>query len=89
LGKKYFVYSKPSCTFCDQAKALLESRGLDFEVIMLDVGQPKIDGMQYITRDELLAIFPNARTMPQINRQEGNMVSYVGGFKELKNELDA
>lgn len=86
---KYFVYSKPNCTYCDQAKALLESKGLDFEVIMLDVGQPKEQGMQYIPRDELLMIFPNARTMPQINRRDGNVSSYVGGFMELKNELDS
>lgn len=83
------VYSKPSCPFCDQAKALLEQKGLDFEVIMLDVGQPKIDSKKYITRDELLNLFPGARTVPQItyeDPEEGQV--YIGGFTELKKFLD-
>lgn len=84
---KFFVYSKPNCTFCDQAKALLEQKGQEFEVIMLDVGQPKVDGMKYIPRDDLLAIFPQARTMPQINRRDDDVSSYVGGFVELKKML--
>ena len=89
---KYFVYSKPNCTFCDQAKALLEQKGLDFEVIMLDVGQPKAEGMKYISRDEILAMFPGARTMPQISllrvTEGGTPVSSnVGGFAELRAQI--
>ncbi len=79
----YIVYSKPNCTFCDQSKALLESKGLAFEVVNLDVGQPKEDGVQYISRDDLLAKIPGARTMPQI--MDGERL--VGGFQELRNEL--
>lgn len=86
---KYYVYSKSNCTYCDQAKALLESKGLDFEVIMLDEGQPQAEGTQYISREELLTIFPHARTMPQINRRDGTVTTYIGGYKELKNELGA
>ena len=90
--KKYFVYSKPNCPYCDQAKALLEQKQLPFEVIMLDVGQPKVEGMKYASREDILAIFPNARTMPQINvawtEPDGTNISgYVGGFTELKARL--
>lgn len=92
MSEKYFVYSKPNCTFCDQAKSLLEQKGLPFEVIMLDVGQPKVEGVQYVSREDVLAVFPNARTMPQINvtrtEEDGTNVSaYVGGFTELRAKL--
>ena len=79
----FTVYSKPACTFCDQSKALLEAKGLPFQVVNLDVGQPKVEGQQYISRDELLALVPGARTMPQI-LQDGQL---VGGFTELKKLL--
>lgn len=76
----FTVYSKPACPFCDQAKALLEAKGLEFKVINLDVGQPKVEGAEYISRDDLLAKIPGARTMPQILRGDER----VGGFTELK-----
>ena len=27
------IYTKPSCTFCDRAKALMESKGVEYKVI--------------------------------------------------------
>lgn len=79
----FIVYSKPACTFCDQSKALLEAKGLEFKVVNLDVGQPKVEGAEYISRDDLLAKVPTARTMPQIFQDE----MHVGGFTELKKLL--
>jgi len=79
----YTVYSKPACPYCDAAKQLLQSKGLDFEVINLDVGQPKLEGEQYISRNDLLALIPTARTMPQIIGPEG----YIGGYTELRASL--
>lgn len=79
----FHVYSKPNCTFCDQAKALLSAKGLPFQEFVLDVGQPKSEGSTYISRDELLALIPTARTMPQIMAGD----EYVGGFAELKTRL--
>lgn len=84
---KYIVYSKPACTFCDQAKALLEAKGLSFDVINLDVGQPKAADQTYISRDALLDLIPTARTMPQIMRQDDGGVSLIGGFTELRASL--
>jgi glutaredoxin len=74
------IYSKPACTHCDQAKALLKSKGIAFEEIHLDVGQAKTADAKYISRQSLLEKFPTARTMPQIT-DEG---VYIGGFSELK-----
>lgn len=81
----FTVYTKPSCPFCDQAKALLESKGLQFDIVNIDVGQQKEPNEKYITRDELIARVPGARTVPQIFMGE----TLVGGFQDLKKSLSA
>ena len=83
----FTVYSKPQCPYCDQAKALLETRGEDFKVIMLDVGQPRVEGQEYISRAALVEQFPTARTVPQIIRSVDGVNTYVGGFMELRSLL--
>jgi glutaredoxin len=68
------VWSKYHCPYCDQAKALLKAKGIQFE-------EKKIgDGY---TKEELLEAVPNARTVPQIFLN-GEL---VGGFTELKAKL--
>jgi len=68
------VWSKYNCPFCEQAKALLKSKGIAFE-------EKKIgDGY---TKEELLEAVPNARTVPQIFL-DGEL---IGGFTELKQKL--
>ena len=81
----YTVYSKPACSFCDQAKALLKSKGLEFKEIIIDVGQPKDMSKTYVTATELKAKVPTARTVPQIFVDD----THLGGFQELKNYLQA
>lgn len=71
---KAIVWSKDNCAFCDQAKALLEQRGIEFE-------EKKI-GHGY-TREQLLESVPNARTVPQIFLDE----EHIGGFAELRQRL--
>ena len=71
---KAIIWSKYHCPYCDQAKALLTSKGIVFE-------EKKIgDGY---TKEELLEAVPNARTVPQIFL-DGEL---VGGFTELKQKL--
>ena len=71
---KAVVWSKYHCPYCDQAKALLTQRGIEFE-------EKKIgDGY---TKEELLEAVPNARTVPQIFL-DGQL---IGGFTELKQHL--
>ena len=68
------IWSKYHCSYCDQAKALLRSKGIIFE-------EKKIgDGY---TKEELLEAVPTARTVPQIFL-DGEL---VGGFTELKKKL--
>jgi glutaredoxin 3 len=72
---KAVVWSKYHCPYCDQAKALLELKGIPFE-------EKKIgDGY---TKEELLEAVPTARTVPQIFL-DGEL---IGGFTELKRHFD-
>ena len=71
---KAIVWSKYHCPYCDQAKALLSSKGIQFE-------EKKIgDGY---TKEELLEAVPTARSVPQIFL-DGEL---VGGFTELRQKL--
>jgi len=71
---KAIVWSKYHCPYCDQAKALLTSKGIQFEEKKIGDGYSK---------EELLEAVPNARTVPQIFL-DGEL---VGGFNELKQKL--
>lgn len=72
---KVIVWSKYHCTFCDQAKALLNRYSISYE-------ERKIgDGW---TKEELLEDIPSARTVPQIII-DGKP---IGGFNELKEYLN-
>lgn len=64
------IWSKHNCPYCDQARALLELRAIDYEERKIGDGY---------TREDLLEAVPNARTVPQIF-VDG---VYVGGFIEL------
>ena len=71
---KAIIWSKYYCPYCDQAKALLTSKGIVFE-------EKKIgDGY---TKEELLEAVPTARSVPQIFL-DGEL---VGGFTELRQKL--
>ena len=72
---KAIVWSKDACPFCVQAKALLESRGIEFEERNIIAGT--------WTKEQLLAAVPNARTLPQIFVDD----KLVGGFTELRRHL--
>ena len=72
--KKAVVWSKDSCPFCVQAKALLESRGIEFE---------ERNVSKDWTREQLLEAVPTARTLPQIFVDD----TYIGGFTELRKHL--
>ena len=71
---KAIVWSKDACPFCVQAKALLESKGIDYE---------ERNVMQGWTKEQLLEAVPNARTLPQIFLDD----QHVGGFTELRRHL--
>jgi len=69
------VWSKDNCTFCDQAKALLEQRNIAYEERKIGSGY---------TREDLLAAVPTARAVPQIFVNN----NHIGGFTELKKYIE-
>jgi glutaredoxin len=68
---KAIVWSKNACPFCVQAKALLESKGIEFE---------ERNVQEDWTKEQLLEAVPAARTLPQIFLDD----NYIGGFTELR-----
>ena len=69
------IYGKPACPHCDQAKRLCEQRELEYKYFQLDTD---------FTRDEVLEMFPGARTFPQI---KVNGTS-IGGKDQLSTYLE-
>lgn len=68
------VWTKYHCPYCDQAKALLELRGISYEERRIGDGY---------TREDLLESVPSARTVPQVFL-DGKL---IGGYTELKAHL--
>ena len=64
------IYTKDNCSFCIRAKTLFAVKGIKYE-------EKKIGSD--VTVEDLKAIVPNARTVPQI-WLDG---SYIGGYTEL------
>ena len=53
---KAVVWSKPACPYCTKAKALLKTKGIEYEEKNIAEGH---------NIQDLLELVPNARTMPQ------------------------
>ena len=68
------IYGKDNCAYCNMAKQLCESKGLDFVYKSLDVDYKQ---------DAFFEKFPTARTFPQIT-MDGKA---IGGFNELRELL--
>lgn len=79
----YIIYGTQSCGYCIQAKRILEQKGMDFSYVDLTDTTP---GEQA----KLMEIAGKPfRTVPQIfHKGFGNELKYVGGFTDLKAELD-
>lgn len=71
---KAIVWSKNQCPFCDQAKNLLKSKGIEFEERNISTNW---------TKEQLLESVPTARTLPQIFLDD----KLIGGFTELRAHL--
>ena len=71
---KAVVWSRDQCPYCDQAKALLKMKGIEFE---------ERNVSKDWTKEQLLEAVPTARTVPQIVL-DGEL---IGGFNELRKKL--
>lgn len=75
----YTIFSKPGCVYCDKAKALLNSKGLPYTELVLDVGQPNNEGASLVPMMEFKAKHPTVKSLPHILL--GDQV--IGGFTQL------
>ena len=64
------IYSRPNCKWCDASLFVLESKGVEYNELKIDVD---------ITVDQLKLLVPGAKSVPQI-MDDG---IYVGGYREL------
>ena len=72
---KAVVWSTPNCPQCTSAKQLLQLNNIEYEEKNIAEGH-KIQ--------DLLALVPNAKTMPQIWLNE----EHIGGYLELRKKLN-
>tara|TARA_B100001175_G_C19068322_1_gene430058 strand:+ start:235 stop:492 length:258 start_codon:yes stop_codon:yes gene_type:complete len=66
------VYSKPHCPYCDKAKYLLKSLGLQYE--------EKIVTKDLSVEELYKVLGKQVRTIPQIVIED----NHIGGYNELK-----
>lgn len=67
------IYTRENCTYCTQAKALLERKGLEYIEIPLTS-----DNVNEFTK-----LTNNAKTVPQIFYIEGVNTTHIGGYDKL------
>jgi glutaredoxin 3 len=67
------VWSQENCSYCDSAKNMLKAYGYVVE-------ERKIGEGEDWTKQDLIAVVPHARGVPQIFVND----RYVGGFQELR-----
>lgn len=72
------IYSKSACPLCVQVKQLLNSKGLDYTEISLDIEE---------RRANFMAAYPDARQMPQIFIGD-QRVGGLAGLKVALNQLE-
>jgi glutaredoxin len=72
---KAIVWSKPNCQQCTSAKQLLQLNNIEYEEKNIADGH-KIQ--------DLLALVPNAKTMPQVWLDD----EHIGGYLELRKKLN-
>ena len=73
------LYTKPSCSYCVKAKELLNERQIPYT--------EKVIG-QDATKEELLSILPNAKTVPQIWVDKKHIGGYTDLYELLHSSID-
>lgn len=79
----FTIYSQENCTYCDQAKKLITTKGHEYVELLLNVGQKQVEGKTYVPLAVLKARLPTAKSVPQIFYKD----HHIGGFTEIKEYL--
>jgi len=76
-NRTFIIYGKNNCSYCEKAKVLLTAKKEKFEYLTLD---------EDYTREELLELVPDAKTVPQIllDDKDENETVYIGGYSQLE-----
>ena len=74
------IYTKNGCSYCIQAKTLLQIRGIQYEEVNVEI----VDGAKERMLSECAEAGYTPRTYPQI-WIDGK---HIGGFTELKSYFD-
>jgi glutaredoxin len=75
------IYGRNNCVWCDRAKELLTSYGLEFEYANIEESEA--------ARAEFKRLWPTARTVPQIIEwSDGDTIvlpvwTHIGGYEDL------
>lgn len=73
---KFIVYGKDDCSFCIRAKNLLDYYKYEYTYLTMS---------KDYTREELLSLAPEAKSVPQIWCVDAlNATEHVGGFEDLE-----
>lgn len=68
------VYTKDNCRFCDLAKTLLETKGIEYRQYKIGTD---------VSREWIVETFPNVRTVPIV--VDGTRL--IGGYDNLLSEV--
>lgn len=77
------IYTKSNCIFCERAKQLLDSKNIAYEEYEV-IPDSEPAHAYSVTRDQVLKLFPSAKTLPQISING----AAIGGFSELESFFD-
>ena len=66
------IWTKPNCSFCSQAKSMLDEEGIKYEIRL-------VDEVNW-TNDDMLKMAPDELTYPQVFLGE----KHVGGCDDLE-----
>lgn len=83
--KKFDIYTKNGCGWCEQAKQLLQSKGYSFTEHRVGVNTTK-DQIQ--ARVNSLGLDVQIRTVPQIFLIEQTGDTYIGGYEDLNSKVN-
>jgi glutaredoxin len=83
--KRFDVYTKQGCPWCDKAKHLLQTKGYTYNERVVGVSTSK-DEIQ--ARIDSLGINTQVRTVPQIFLIDSFGDKYIGGFDDLQRQVN-
>lgn len=85
--RKFDLYTKMGCSFCEKAKELLKSRGQEFNEYLVGThGNGKEDIEMRITS---LGLNTPVKTVPQIFYKSELNEQYIGGYDQLQMKIDS